>query len=240
MNANRKIGSSKDPFSHRFALMSADERIGLSENLFNRRFALKSKIRSYKSKIIWTTGFLLFAVLSAMAQSPKVRVRLYSLHSEQRIKITARTGELRWKTCEQCEAKHAPQLDLTLSATGVQVKGQDQVEKQVFVEGDYRLGPSEGLSLRVNFPLEIKAERNTLKAFLTLPLEDYVTAALAGESGNFQHQESLKAMAVAVRSYAAHFRQRHASEAFDFCDSTHCQTLNFKGISPQIRTAVEA
>ncbi|HEY6249919.1 MAG TPA: SpoIID/LytB domain-containing protein [Candidatus Angelobacter sp.] len=122
----------------------------------------------------------------------------------------------------------------------MKIEGENQAAKQVFVQGDYRIEPSEGLAASLNFPVEIRVDRNTLKVFLSVPLEDYVTAALAGESGNFEHEESLKAMAVAVRTYAVHFRQRHASEGFDFCDSTHCQTLNFKGISTQIRAAVEA
>lgn len=199
--------------------------------------AFKSQITNYKSKILC---LLIFTAFSAHAQAPNVRIRLYSLHSEQQIRITARTGDLRWTTCEQCEIKHAQALTLNYSSQGIKVEGETQAQKQLLMEGDYRIEPNEGLPLSLNFPLEIKAEKNTLKLFLSLPLEDYVIAALAGESGSFEHEESLKAMAVAIRTYAAHFRQRHASEGFDFCDSTHCQTLNFKGIGPQIRAAAEA
>src|SRR5215470_8259076 len=151
---------------------SGHQVIGSSEGPAIRmsRSGLTPKTK-HQSKIIWITGFLLVVSLSAKAQAPNVRVRLYSLHSEQRIKVTARTAELRWKTCEQCEATHAQHLDLTFSAAGVKING-SRSEKQVFVEGDYRIEPSEGLSLTVNFPLEIKAEGNTLKVFLTLPLED--------------------------------------------------------------------
>lgn len=187
--------------------------------------------------------FLLLSASAAFSQTNTVRVRVYSLHSEQRIKLTARTGELAWKSCEQCEAKHALALVVEVGAQGINVTNGAQpatATVQAFIEGDYRIEPDEGLTLSIKFPLEIRAEQNKLKIFLTVPLEEYVVAALAGESGNFQHEESMKAMAVAVRTYAAHFRQRHASEGFDFCDSTHCQTLNFKGITPQIRAAVEA
>lgn len=54
-------------------------------------------------------------------------------------------------------------------------------------------------------------------------LDDYVAGVLAGESSNFRSEESLKAMAVAVRTYAVRFRGRHKKEGFDFCDTTHCQ-----------------
>jgi stage II sporulation protein D len=184
---------------------------------------------------------LFLLALPAISQAPDVKVRLYSIHSEQQIKVTAKTGDLSWKTCDKCQANHAAAITVEALAQGLKITGgaQPGTATQVLIEGDYRLEPADGLTLPLKFPLEVRAEGGRLKIFLTLPIEDYVAAALAGESGNFQQQESLKAMAVAVRSYAAHFRQRHASEGFDFCDSTHCQTLNFKSISPQVRAAVE-
>lgn len=193
------------------------------------------------TRFLMCVGFLLLAtVVPSVAESINIKVRVYSLHTEQRIKITAKTGDLAWRTCEHCEASHSATLTVELSRQALKVAGQDQEQKQIFIEGDYRIEPNEGFTLAMTFPLEIRADQKSLKVLLTVPMEDYVTAALAGESGVFQHDESLKAMAVAVRTYAARFRQRHASEGFDFCDSTHCQALNFKGISAQVRAAVEA
>jgi stage II sporulation protein D len=180
--------------------------------------------------------FFFFVVVPAVGQNPEVKVRLYSLHSEQRITVKAQTGELAWRICDLCQAKRASALILEAAAQGMRIQGKAQ--KQVFVEGDYRIEPGEGLSLRATFPLEIRGEQSGLRVFLRVPQEEYVASAVAGESGNFQHEESLKAMAVAVRTYAAHFRGRHAGQGFDFCDSTHCQTLNFKAISPRTRAAV--
>ena len=230
MNANYKIG------------VSGHRDIGALENLRTRssNYDFKSKIKDQTSTIFGLVGILLTAIIPALAQAPPVRVRLYSLHSEPRIKITAKSGELGWKSCERCEPKHAAALALEATAQGIRIQGVKELQKQVFLEGDYKIEPAEGLQLSMQFPLELRAEQKKLNVFLTLPLEDYVVAALAGESGNFQHEESRKAMAVAVRTYAAHFRQRHGSEGFDFCDSTHCQTLNFKGIGPQVRAAVDA
>ncbi len=45
-----------------------------------------------------------------------------------------------------------------------------------------------------------------------MPLERYVTAAIAGESSVFQSSEALKAMAVAARTYAVRLRGRHSAE----------------------------
>ncbi len=55
--------------------------------------------------------------------------------------------------------------------------------------------------------------------------EHCVAGVLAGEVGTVRENEALKAMAVAARTYAAHFRSRHAQEGFDFCSTTHCQRL---------------
>jgi stage II sporulation protein D len=231
MYASQKIESSKDMSSRRFTQMGADT--------LPAQPPITGSPDHRITRFLMCVGFLLLlAVVSSVAESANIKVRVYSLHPEQRIKITARTGELVWRTCEHCEAGHASTLILEASAQGMKIQGQDPELKQVFIEGDYRIEPNQGLVLAMNFPLEIRADQQSLKVFLTLPLEDYVTVALAGESGNFQHEESLKAMAVAVRTYAARFRQRHAREGFDFCDSTHCQTLNFKGISAQVRAAV--
>lgn len=73
-----------------------------------------------------------------------------------------------------------------------------------------------------------------------MSLEDYVARAVAGESGGFRSIESLKAMAVTVRSFARKNAARHKSEGFDFCDTTHCQRLARDEPSPRIRAAVEA
>lgn len=58
-----------------------------------------------------------------------------------------------------------------------------------------------------------------------MPLERYVAAVLAGECGSFHSDDGIKAMAVAVRSYAANLRGRHAAEGYDFCATTHCQRV---------------
>ncbi len=73
-----------------------------------------------------------------------------------------------------------------------------------------------------------------------LAAERYVAAVLAGESGTFENQEALKAMAVAARSYAAYFRSRHAAEGYDFCSTTHCQRVILKDANGRYAQAAEA
>jgi stage II sporulation protein D len=72
---------------------------------------------------------------------------------------------------------------------------------------------------------------------ITIDLEQYTAGALAGESSVFQSDEALKAMAVAARTYAVHFRGRHAAEGFDLCDTTHCQHIDLQHITARMSAA---
>jgi stage II sporulation protein D len=56
-------------------------------------------------------------------------------------------------------------------------------------------------------------------------LEEYVARVLAGEAAAKSPPEALDALAIAVRTFAAANRGRHASEGFDLCTLTHCQVL---------------
>ena len=176
--------------------------------------------------------------IPALAQSDTVSVRLYSLHVEHRVKLIARSGKLAWKSCEQCAIAEANELTIEAAGQAFKVQAKEVTAKKLLVSGDYRLLPESGLSFSLHAPLQVTRGDDQLQIIAALPLEDYVAAVLAGESGSFKNSESLKAMAVAVRSYALHFRPRH--QGFDFCDSTHCQAMNFKGVGPQAREAVEA
>lgn len=56
-----------------------------------------------------------------------------------------------------------------------------------------------------------------------IPLEEYVLGVVSAEGSLEDELEALKALAVVSRTYALHNLQRHASEGYDFCDTTHCQ-----------------
>jgi len=68
-------------------------------------------------------------------------------------------------------------------------------------------------------------------------MEDYVGWVLAGEAGGMKSDEALKAMAITVRSYARANRGRHASQGFDYCETTHCQDARAQAVTERLRTA---
>lgn len=74
-------------------------------------------------------------------------------------------------------------------------------------------------------PVEISARDGVLTLAVMLPVERYVEQVVASESGPADSLESLKALAIVVRSYALH--EEHGHPDFDLCDSTHCQLLHW-------------
>ncbi len=74
-----------------------------------------------------------------------------------------------------------------------------------------------------------------------LALDDYVAGVLAEEMPASWPMEALKAQAVAARTYALYHKDRHLSEGYDVCTTTHCQL--YGGVdaeTPTTRAAAEA
>jgi stage II sporulation protein D len=63
-----------------------------------------------------------------------------------------------------------------------------------------------------------------------LPLEDYVAHVVSAEASTEDQLESLKALAVTVRTYALKNLGRHKDDGYDFCHTTHCQ--RFESTAP--------
>src|SRR5439155_18328188 len=84
-------------------------------------------------------------------------------------------------------------------------------------------------------PLRVHLVRENVT--LDLSLEDYVLGVVATEGSMEAEPEALKALAVAVRTYAMKNQGRHEREGFDFCSTTHCQRFQLVGAggSPTVR-----
>ena len=57
----------------------------------------------------------------------------------------------------------------------------------------------------------------------TLSLEDYVMGVMRAEGTVESEPEALKALAIAIRTYALKNGGRHSQQGYDFCSTTHCQ-----------------
>lgn len=68
-----------------------------------------------------------------------------------------------------------------------------------------------------------------------LSLEDYVLGVIRAEGTMESEPEALKALAIAVRTYALKNAGRHAKDGYDFCSTTHCQRfVTVRGPSPTV------
>ena len=179
----------------------------------------------------------MFVSVSGGAQERTVRVRLFWQHPPSEIHVAPRGASL--QGCTNC-----PPTPLTdagvIAAKGAVVSAESSSGTTLILRGRAKIS-GEGFSpFAVRNELEIQARESFLLLTLKMPLEQYVTAVLQGESAGFKSEEALKAMAVAARTFAVHFGSRHNTEAFDFCDTTHCQDVRLGAESERVRAAVAA
>jgi stage II sporulation protein D len=87
--------------------------------------------------------------------------------------------------------------------------------------------------------LKVKLTKQDGDKVVTMPLDKYVAAVLAGESSVFRSDEALKAMSIAARTYAVRLRGRHEKEGFDFCSTTHCQRVDLKAVTQRLEGVTE-
>ena len=71
--------------------------------------------------------------------------------------------------------------------------------------------------------VRIDKKNNSLTVINLAPVEEYLRGVVPNEMSPSFHTEALKAQAVAARSFTLKNRQRHQSEGFDLCTTTHCQ-----------------
>jgi stage II sporulation protein D len=99
-------------------------------------------------------------------------------------------------------------------------------EARIWISGPVTL-TAHGETVTLRDPVSIAARAGVLVIVVTMPVESYVQRVVASESGTTDSVESLKALAIVVRSFALHEAHGHAD--YDLCDSTHCQLLHWGG-----------
>lgn len=142
-------------------------------------------------------------------------------------------------------------LEITLTSSSANLR-------ESVVAAEARVVPAGSATLEVSLPGRIKrivrgelavdggaSGRGPLRIVLTTDREAAVASVVAAETSQ-REPEALKALAVIVRSYMLSHAGRHASEGFDFCDTTHCQfyrgaqDLYDKAASAEVENAVAA
>jgi stage II sporulation protein D len=169
-----------------------------------------------------------------------LRVRLWYLHPPQELRVTAPAGEAQLQKCAACKPSPITTEVMKASGATIELGGAKTSAGDLRLSGNYELTASDLPPVHADFPIEISARDGHLLVTALMPMEEYVAGVLSGETGNFKSEEALKAMSVAVRTYAVHFGSRHALDGFEFCDSTHCQNLRLDKPDPRLRNIAEA
>ena len=163
------------------------------------------------------------------ADSPRttLRIGLWTLWHDRELQLTP-GPTTKIATCDKCPARPLlhPATIRAEGRSGLTLAGRDQPVSTLLVSGGVTL-TAHSESVTVRDPLAITARDGAFTLAVTLPIERYVEQVVASESGPADSAESLKALAIVVRSYALH--ENHGHAAYDLCDSTHCQLLHWHG-----------
>ena len=179
---------------------------------------------------------LLAALIAAPAQSPAkpssnppatLRIGLWTLWHDKEIAVSpTQEGSAKFRLCETCDASQLTRpMQIRASEFRLALTGKREADA-VWLTGPVTLN-AHGETLTLRYPLRISARSGELLLAVTLPVETYVERVVASESGPADAPESLKALAIVVRTFALH--QAHGHADYDLCDSTHCQLLHWGG-----------
>jgi stage II sporulation protein D len=179
----------------------------------------------------------LLAVLGALvAQSPAkpksslpatLRIGLWTLWHDKEITVSpTHEGSATFRLCETCAQSSLTQPMKIRASEARLVFADKRAADTLLLTGPFTL-TAHGETLILRNPLRISARLGELVLAVTLPVETYVERVIASESGPADGPESLKALAIVVRTFALH--QHHGHANYDLCDSTHCQLLHWGG-----------
>jgi stage II sporulation protein D len=156
---------------------------------------------------------------------------MWTLWHDREVTLTPAAADASplFRTCERC-AEAALRTPAIIRAEGDTVTFTN-AGKTVHLVGVWLSGAvtltAHGETVTLHDPVDLTAHAGSLVIVVTLPVESYVERVVASESGPGDSLESLKALAIVVRSFALHEAHGHAE--YDLCDSTHCQLLHWSG-----------
>jgi len=180
--------------------------------------------------LLASLGGVAYGQGAAAHQPGLLRVGLWTLWHDKALTVApAAEGPANLRTCKAVDAcASAPLRQATeIRAAGNRLDvGKTLAAVAVEIAGPVTL-VAHGELLTLRNPVRFTARNGELVLSVTLPVESYVERVVASESGPADTAESLKALAIVVRSFALH--QAHGHGDYDLCDSTHCQLLHWGG-----------
>ena len=190
--------------------------------------------------MLWIAAHSNFALAqnntTQTAEKSTLRVGFWTLWHDRTVTLTPAGTNARIAKCASCDGENfsgaikisADQEEILIEGGGAANSSATQSKRDttLFVSGAIELS-AHGEKETPRVPIQITARKGQLVMSATLPVEFYVERVVASESSGADSAESLKALAIIVRSFALH--QKHVHLDYDLCDSTHCQLLHWHG-----------
>ena len=89
--------------------------------------------------------------------------------------------------------------------------------------------------------MEFRSEGYSITAMNNISIENYLKGVVAKEMPSSWNEEALKAQAIVARNYVATNKNKHISQGFNVCASTHCQVYGgYSGETARTNAAVDA
>jgi stage II sporulation protein D len=165
------------------------------------------------------------------AERESLRVGMWTLWHDREVVLTPAGPDQKVviRTCVGC----APVTPA--NATSVRAEGdaltlitanKKNIAARIWIDEPVTL-TAHGETVTLHNPVSMAARAGVLVIVVAMPVESYVERVVASESGAADSAESLRALAIVVRSFALH--EAHGHSDYDLCDSTHCQLLHWGG-----------
>ncbi len=172
----------------------------------------------------------------------ELNLRIFYAHAVHAVTITPLSATM--QTCAGCRSERMTvPINVTAEKGLLHVVGNAPLSK-VFLDGGLRISGTDTAGDAVHAEAagrwRISAAGDELRIVVAIPSEKYVLAALAAEAAPDEPMESLKALAIVIRTFALENLGRHAAQGYDLCDSTHCQALHLGSVRAEIYEAEQA
>ena len=180
---------------------------------------------------VWILAVLVLLGLAlGQAQQKEVRIGVLGLFHSKQIMVSPIEGKPL-----QCRAGDEPwslgdPMRVELDGAKLRIASTDNAfDGTIFCDNgasgttEFAVSVPGKITRRYSGKLEIRPDSRELIVVVAMPMETAVASVVAAESPPHALMESLKAQAVAARSFLTAGKGRHRS--FDFCDTTHCQFL---------------
>ncbi len=158
-----------------------------------------------------------------------LRVGMWTLWHDREVVLTPAEPDHKTtlRSCSECASLTSAEK-ATLRANGnaltLTAAGKTSNAPRILLAGPVTL-TAHGETVTLHDPVTIMARNGALVIVVTLPVESYVERVVASEGGPADSAESMKTLAIVVRSFALH--EAHGHTDYDLCDSTHCQLLHW-------------